>query len=464
MTRAPAKAAAAPAAPPKSYKIVGLQAENIKKITAVEIKPDGNLVAIAGRNGAGKTSILDSILWAIDGASHIQAQPIRKGADRALIRLDLGDVVVTRKFRKREDDSVDTSVVVESAEGARFPSPQRLLDSFLGALSFDPLAFARMAPKDQFAVVRRFVPDVDFDAIDKANEDDFKKRTDVNRRAREAAAAATSILVPDGTPEEPVDEAALVAELEAAGQTNTDIATRRENRIRVAGQADGLDQTAILADAQAAEKRRVAQRLIAEAAALEADAIGHRANAAALRKKIADAGDLPEPVDTTAVRARIEAARGVNAAVAARARRAEHEARAATLTAESAALTAAIEKRKADAALAVEAAKMPVPALTLVEGAVYLNGFPFDQASDAEQLRASVLLAMAGEPRLRVIRVRDGSLLDEDGMRLLSDIADERDMQVWVERVDSSGKVGFVIEDGHLAGAPPVEGEQGEAA
>jgi len=32
-------------------KILSLQAENIKKLTVVEIKPDGNLVWITGKNG-----------------------------------------------------------------------------------------------------------------------------------------------------------------------------------------------------------------------------------------------------------------------------------------------------------------------------------------------------------------------------------------------------------------------------
>ncbi len=44
----------------------------------------------------------------------------------------------------------------------------------------------------------------------------------------------------------------------------------------------------------------------------------------------------------------------------------------------------------------------------------------------------------------------DGSLLDVEGMKLLAKMADEHDCQVWVECVDSSGSIGFVIEDGHL--------------
>jgi hypothetical protein len=94
--------------------------------------------------------------------------------------------------------------------------------------------------------------------------------------------------------------------------------------------------------------------------------------------------------------------------------------------------------------------KMPVQGLTFGEGEILLNGVPFAQASDAEQLQASVAIAAALNPKLRVIRIRDGSLLDDLAMQRLAQFATATDMQVWIERVDSSGKIGFVLEDGHV--------------
>lgn len=41
-------------------KIISLIAENVKRLVAVEIKPDGNMVVISGKNGAGKTSAADA--------------------------------------------------------------------------------------------------------------------------------------------------------------------------------------------------------------------------------------------------------------------------------------------------------------------------------------------------------------------------------------------------------------------
>jgi len=57
---------------------------------------------------------------------------------------------------------------------------------------------------------------------------------------------------------------------------------------------------------------------------------------------------------------------------------------------------------------------------------------------------------MAASPTLRLIRIRDGSLLDDDAMKLLSKMAEKDGYQIWIERVDTSGKVGFIIEDGSV--------------
>ena len=124
-------------------KIISFKSENIKRLEVVEIEPEGSLVQITGSNGAGKTSVLDSIWWALAGANSHQDRPIRKGQTSARVRLDMGEIIVSRKFRlvksKDEDkpDRITTQVTVETGKGARYRSPQSMLDSLVGSLSFD---------------------------------------------------------------------------------------------------------------------------------------------------------------------------------------------------------------------------------------------------------------------------------------------------------------------------------------
>ena len=60
-------------------------------------------------------------------------------------------------------------------------------------------------------------------------------------------------------------------------------------------------------------------------------------------------------------------------------------------------------------------------------------------------------MAMALNPKLRVIRILDGSLLDADNLALITEMAAGADFQVWVERVADGSGVGVVIEDGSVA-------------
>jgi hypothetical protein len=57
---------------------------------------------------------------------------------------------------------------------------------------------------------------------------------------------------------------------------------------------------------------------------------------------------------------------------------------------------------------------------------------------------------MSSNPELRVIRIKDGSLLDPDGMAMLKTMAQENDFQIWIERVTDMDPIAIVIEDGSV--------------
>jgi len=423
-------------------KIVNLTAENIKRLVAVDITPDANIVTIAGKNGAGKTSVLDSIWWALAGTSHIQSQPIRKGQSTARIRLDMGELIVERKFNEK-----GSTLTVQTVEGARFPSPQGILDALLGELSFDPLAFSRMPPKQQFDELRR-VADIDIDcaALDRQNAQDYTMRTDINRQAKAKRAQAEGIAFNDVIASTvPPDESALVAQLEEAGKTNQAIDARRSKRDLARLEVERWRQQVDVNNEQIVKLQQQIDRLKTESKDLTS-------KAKSIEKQIEDAGDLPREVDTAAIRSAITNARNIASEIE------EHQRRrtskevllAETIALEDGAraLTVAMERRDAQRIDAIKAAKLPIAGLGLGNGVVTFNDVPLEQTSSAEQLRISLAIAMASNPKLRVIRIQDGSLLDDDSLASITAAAIEHDYQIWIERVDTSGKIGVVIEDG----------------
>jgi recombinational DNA repair ATPase RecF len=132
-------------------KIVRLESTNYKRLKAVEIAPDpdGNLVIVAGKNGQGKTSILDSITAALGGVNaKTTPKPIRDGEERAEIILETEDLIVTRRFT-----ASGSTLTVKSPDGAVYPKGQAKLDDLLGRLSLDPLAFTQLSDKDQLSTL-----------------------------------------------------------------------------------------------------------------------------------------------------------------------------------------------------------------------------------------------------------------------------------------------------------------------
>lgn len=417
-------------------KILELRAENFKRLKVVEIRPDGNLVQVTGRNGAGKTSVLDAIWVALAGMSVAPPRPVRKGCEVATIRLDLGELKIVRTFTAREDGEVTTNLKVENADGTKLPSPQSVLNAIAGRLTFDPLAFVRMPDGDQIDALKGFVPGVDFVLIEAANRGDFEERTVLNRRAKDLRAQAAGIKLPAGPVPTRVDIAGLEKTLGDAADHNSLLERRKAKRDSAVSAIEG--------------HRSAALRLRQEAGQ-------HAADADELQAQLDGAEALPAPIDTEEVRAQLAAGREANQTLDLAEQRRKIELVADEAEQNAKALTKAMDDREAAKEAAIQAAEMPIKGLGFGDGFVTLNGQPFSQASDAEQLRASIAICAAMSPELRIARVRDGSLLDDNGIAALGRFAEEHDLQVWIERVDSSGKVGFVLEDGHLKGDEPEE-------
>ena len=92
----------------------------------------------------------------------------------------------------------------------------------------------------------------------------------------------------------------------------------------------------------------------------------------------------------------------------------------------------------------------PVPGVTFSSDGVLVNGLPFDQASSAEQLQIAVGMGLSANPELKVVLIRDGSLLDERSLAAVAEMADKYDAQIWLERVGEGKEVSVVIADGRV--------------
>ena len=443
-------------------RIVNFEAENFKRLRAVSITPAGDVVEIGGKNGSGKSSVLDAIYVALVGRAVAPPKPIRTGEEECRIKVDLGEIVITRKFTAKAGGTYTDTLKVETDKGLRYGKPQQVLDELLGQIGFDPFAFVQMKPAEQAATLRAMVPlSVDLDELAAADASDFANRRDVNRDGVALKARLDALPVDDDAPTEPIDREALVNALGEAANTNNRIEAERRDRDDTARVAQGRRTHAAELRASAADARAEADRL--DKAADQDDA-----DATRLETEIAALPPLSEPVDTDAIRAELRDAEAKQARYVQQAERRRLTAELDALRAKSTGYTDAMEARAKARTDALAKAKMPIPGLgfgTNEKGdpVVTFGGQPFEQASSAEQIRASTAIAMAGNPALRVLRIKDGSLLDQESMALIADMAAADDFQLWVEVVGTGG-VGVIMEDGAVKAADQADKPKGKAA
>jgi AAA domain len=411
-------------------KIIKLHAENLKRLKVVDITPTEHVIELSGTNGSGKSSVLDAIWWTLGSGRTITSQPIRHGESNAYVEIDLGDLVVKRTFRRKDETDFTTSITVSTKDGAKYGNPQEVLNNLIGRLTFDPLDFARLNQAEQVKLLRSLVTDFDFAAAEKANADDFAERRLTNQRIKEVEAELATMTRPDA-PLEPIDIASLTEEMKAANRANEDRAFAIAKQERFERQCEDAKNKVSMLRARLAEAEDELETI--SQTMVEAQII------------------VPERVDVDAIQSRIDDARLSNLAYEREQHRLGLVSRLGTLEDKSASLTASMTTRKEQATQAVRDAQIPVEGLEATETGILIKGIPFDQISDAERLRASIAIAAALNPKLRVLRVRDGSLLDSTSMALLKEFAVEHDMQIWMEVVTDGEPRGVVIEDGEVA-------------
>ena len=105
-------------------KIVEFHAENVKRLKLVDITPKSNVVIVGGKNGAGKSTVLDCIRMAFSGAKGVDAVPVRTGQTAAKILVNTGEMKIERRF----STATGTQLIVTGADGKRIASPQAVLD------------------------------------------------------------------------------------------------------------------------------------------------------------------------------------------------------------------------------------------------------------------------------------------------------------------------------------------------
>jgi len=419
-------------------KIIGLKAENFMNLKAVNIQLNGQALVIRGKNGEGKTSVLNIVIHGLGGKRYSGLdEPIMHGETTALTEVETEKWIVRRDMTATGD-----RLVVRSVDGkARFESPQAMLNECLGDLTADPSKFKFQKPKEQREIVMKLAG-LDFTGLDKERAGLYVERTAANREVGKYQGALDSRApIHEHTPQEPVEVKTLMGLLDTLN-ANQD---RHQAYLRW---VDGIEARQRGINQEITEQReeiRFAEKAITR---LEAE-YGELANSF-------DQNDIVQAVsedEFTMIRNRIEQVDETNKRVRENESRLETEDALNEAKALKDSFTQSIEAIDAQKDHALANAAFPIEGLGVNDEHVLFHGIPLSQISDGEAMKVSTVISMALNPSLKVVFLRQATLLDGSQLKAVLDLCKERDYQPFVELVaDGPGETGFYIEDGSVVG------------
>ena len=426
-------------------KILKLTAENFKKLSAVEITPDGNVVVISGKNAAGKSSVLDGIEATLCGGK-MPKKPIKDGEVRAKVEVNIGEYKDSPKFLGNSVNMGEykvtrkffgtSSTLVVQATGKTEPerSPQAFLDRIVGNLSFDPLAFLNKQPAEQRNTLMDFLGLNLQDFADKI-EIIKAQRSEVRKNKERKLHEAESIITTPNLPPQEVSSESLLVELKAI-QDHNEVCQKVATENAVAqSRLETVEKEMMAADAaiESWQKRLEGLRNIRNTIKIQ------------LKEDIVPVKDLAE------VEAKLKSLSATNEAIRRNAQKKEAIVAMERCAEEYSRLGDNIKVVENEKAKKLAETVMPVKGLTILADGLAYGGIPLEQVNAAKKLEICVSISMALNPKLKVLRI-NGNDLDTESLLAIGRLVDNQGYQVWIEKVSDDNTIGFYIEDGHLTG------------
>lgn len=441
-------------------KISSLELENVKRIRAVQIVPskDG-LTVIGGRNGQGKTSVLDAIAWALGGNKMKPNNPNRDGgATPAKLHVELSNGIVVERRGK------NGTLYVTDQTGMK--GTQKLLDEFLSQLALDLPKFLGGTDKDRTtALLQTLGIDDQLAALDGQIRSTYQERQLVGQDAKRLRAHADKLPQHADVPAEPVSVAELVRQQQEILARNGENQRKRENVSRLEWECQStrqniehIDQSIKAAQAQLDEYVRDTQerinRMMSE----------HEDQKKRLSKQLGDLETARKTVEqlvdesTAEIEQSIADIESVNARVADNQRKAEAVAVATEREQEYADMTATVESLRDQRVALLDGAPLPLEGLSVdEEGRLTYLGQTWGDMSSSEQLRVATAIVRATKPDCGFVLLDKLEQMDTQTLSEFGAWAQDEGLQVIGTRVGTGDECTIVIEDGRVEGQDTPE-------
>lgn len=420
-----------------SVKITALEAENVKRIKAVALTPaPTGLTLVGGNNNQGKTSVLDALAWALGGEKFRPNAAQRDGAVApAHLRVVLSNGVVVERKGK------NSSLTVTDPTGRR--SGQQLLNAFVEPLALDLPRFMEASDKEKADILLRIIGignelhlrDMEIKRI-------YDKRTFTGQLAQQKKHFADELISYPDAPEQPLSASDLIRQQQNILARNGENQRLRQQAQELARQhkeaADELQRM----DERIAELTEQREKLCQKNASLYIQFMDAQKSAEKLKDE-----------STAELEASIQNIEETNRKVRANLEKARAEDEAAQYASDYEKLTEALSQKRTERLALLNGADLPLPGLSVEDGALTYNGKRWRDMSGSDQLRVAAAIVRRLNPDcgfvlLDKLEQMDMTTLEEFGRWL-----EAEGLQAIATRVSTGSECQIIIEDGMVKGA-----------
>ena len=417
-----------------TIKINKLEIENVKRVKAVKMEPTANgLTIIGGNNGQGKTSVLDSIAWALGGNKFKPSQAQREGS---AIPPNLHIVMSNGLIVERKGKNSDLKVIDPDGNKAG----QNLLDSFIDELALNLPKFMQQSSREKASTLLQIIGvGEQLVLLENEEQDTYNRRHAIGQIADQKEKFAKEQEYYPEAPKDLVSASDLIKEQQEILARNGENRRKRENLANI----QRLHE----------EASRNVERLkleLSEAETKLASAIQDLVTAnksvetlvdestAELEKSITEIDEINRKV-----RANLDKDKAEEDA---RCYRAEYEELTKELT----------DVRKRKAAL-LESADLPLAGLSVEDGELVYNGFKWDNMSGSDQLKVATAIVRKLNSNCGFVLLDKLEQMDQESLKEFGDWLEAEGLQAIATRVSTGEECSIIIEDGYVKGADAEE-------
>ena len=415
-------------------KINKLEIENVKRIKAVKIEPTANgLTIIGGKNNQGKTSVLDSIAWALGGDKFRPSQPQRDGS---VIPPNLHIVMSNGLIVERKGKNSDLKVTDPAGE----KGGQQLLNDFVEQLAIDLPKFLESSSKEKANTLLQIVGvGSQLAELERKETELYNQRTAIGQISDQKTKFAKEQTYYPDAPKEPIAASELIKQQQDILARNGENERKRANVVAMQSKHSIL--TAQIEDLEAKIKELSAAR-----SAVAADLIIAETSVQDLKDE-----------STSELEANLENIESINRMVRANLDKDKAEEDALDYQNKYSALTVEINNVRQSKTDLLKGANLPLPGLSVEDGELVYNGFKWDNMSGSDQLKVSTAIVRKLKPECGFVLLDKLEQMDIDTLKEFGEWLEKEDLQAIATRVSTGEECSIIIEDGYVAGAEVPE-------